>query len=86
MLFRSNSLIEYLEFSRYTPTADDFDLEKQFGVKPLPPPGTTAANAAGTAASRLWRWLYIAAGVLGVIALALIAYRWRRWDTATRSH
>jgi hypothetical protein len=68
-------LEEFQEYSRYTPTADDFDLEKQFGVKPLPPPGTGGAAAA--AGRRGW-WLYAAAGVLGVITLGLVAYRWRR--------
>lgn len=30
------SASEVLEYTKYTPTPDDFDLEKQFGVKPLP--------------------------------------------------
>ena len=45
----------------------DFDLEKQFGVKPLLLPGT----AAYLAASRSWRWLYFA-GASGFAILSVV--------------
>ena len=65
------SLSEVTEYVKYTPTADDFDLEKQFGVKPLPLPGT----AAYLAASRSWRWLYaVAATGFAILSVLMILY------------
>ncbi len=30
--------VTFTEYRRYTPTPDELDMEKQFGVKPVPPP------------------------------------------------
>ena len=74
------SVVEISSFEKYTPTADDFDLEKQFGVKPLPLPGSTAALAGG----RSWRWLYAVAAVLALVTGGLVVVaRRRRSATAT---
>ncbi len=59
--------LTYLEYEHYTPTADDFDLEKQFGIKPFP-------KAPKPAGPRSY-WLYYAAGGLGLVTVGLIAYR-----------
>lgn len=67
---------EFVEYSRYTPTADDFDLEKQFGVKPLPKPAAgSPATTAIAANSRPGWWLYALAGVFGTVTAGPLAYR-----------
>lgn len=68
------SLSEVTEFQKYATTADDFDLEKQFGVKPLPLPGTAAATSGG----RSWRWLYAGAAAMALVTLALAVVARRR--------
>ncbi len=72
-----STVVEITEYSKYTPTADDFDLEKQFGVKPLPPLGTgTGANL--TASRRLGWWLYGGAALFALLTAGLIIMRRRR--------
>ena len=66
------SATEISLYVKYTPTADDFDLEKQFGVKPLPLPGNAAA------AGRSWWWLYAVAGVLAAVTVGLVVVARRR--------
>ncbi len=61
--------LTYLEYEHYTPTADDFDLEKQFGIKPFP-------KAPKPAGPRSY-WLYYAAGGLALVTIGLIVYRRR---------
>jgi len=68
------SVTEISSYEKYTPTADDFDLEKQFGDKPLPLPGSAAALAAG----RSWWWLYAVAGVLAAVTVGLVVVARRR--------
>ena len=72
-----NGLDEFLEYSRYTPTADDFDLEKQFGIKPLPPPGTGIGSNPATS-RRLGWWLYGGAALFALLTAGLIIMRRRR--------
>lgn len=72
-----HSLTEVIEYVKYTPTADDFDLEKQFGVKPLPP-GTTVSAMAASSGGRSWRWLYAGATVMGLVTVALVVVARRR--------
>lgn len=73
-----HSLTEVISYEKYTPTSDDFDLEKQFGVRPLPP--GTLVSAMATSGGRSWRWLYAGAAVLGLVtvALAVVARRRRK--------
>ncbi len=66
--------VVFTEYERYTPTDDDFDLEKQFGIKPFP----KAPKPGKLSGGRWGRWLWIAGGVLGLTTLVLIALRWRR--------
>lgn len=75
--------VTWEEFVRYTPAADDFDLEKQFGIKRLPPPaGLSEAMFAGS--GRSWRWLYAVAAVLALVTGGLVVVaRRRRSATAT---
>ncbi len=77
-----NALVEFLEYSKYTPTADDFDLEKQFGIKPLPPLGTgTGANL--TASRRLGWWLYGGAALFALVTAGLMVIVRRRRRAAS---
>ena len=69
--------VTWEEFARYTPAADDFDLEKQFGIKRLPPPaGLSEAMLRGT--GRSWRWLYAVAAVLALVTGGLVVVARRR--------
>jgi len=72
-----HSFSEVTEYVKYTPTADDFDLEKQFGVKPLP--------YGGAAAGRSKSWLYAVAGVLAAVTVGLVAAARRRRSAAHRN-
>jgi hypothetical protein len=78
-------VVEFLEYTRYTPTADDFDLEKQFGVKPPPEPSPTTETPgvpvsepshAGVAGWRSW-WPTAVASVVVVLIMLLLAFRRR---------
>jgi hypothetical protein len=65
------SEITFLEYSRYTPQPDDFDLEKQFGVKPLPRSAKAGPSKIGPGGGQPYRsgwgiWLWVGAGVLAV--------------------
>ena len=77
-----NGLDEFLEYSRYTPTADDFDLEKQFGVKPLPPPGTGIGSNPATS-RRLGWWLYGGAALFALVTAGLMVIVRRRRRAAS---
>ena len=58
------SSAEVTEYEKYTPTADDFDLEKQFGV--TPPIETPAETPVPEELS--WRGLYAVAAVVALLA------------------
>jgi hypothetical protein len=74
--------VTWEEFARYTPAADDFDLEKQFGIKRLPPPaGLSDAMLTGRA-GRSWRWLYAVAAVLALVTGGLVVIARRRRSAA----
>lgn len=70
----------FVEYAPYTPTADELDMEKQFGIKPIPygpRPDSAKPGASGTAGrSRLW--LYAVAGVLATTAIGIVAVRRRK--------
>ena len=53
----------FVEYVPYTPTADELDMEKQFGVKPIPhePRPGSAQPKASLTASRSRNWMYPAA-------------------------
>lgn len=77
--------LTFLEYAPHTPTADELDMEKQFGVKPIPHgPRPDAARPRPYAASRsrLW-WVFGAACVLAVGAVLVVAFRRRRPATET---
>ena len=68
--------VEFTEYKRYTPTADELDFEKTFGIqlpalppKPLAKPGTF---------SKVGRWLLIAFGVAASATIAIAVVRRRR--------
>ena len=72
--------IDFLKWERYTPTADDFDLEKQFGVKPLPKPVEATPSPIDTVPEtpeRNWG-LWIASAALVVVTVVLFVFVWRR--------
>lgn len=75
--------IEFTEYRRYTPTADELDFEKQFGL-PLPalPPKPGMLTSAG--GSRISRWL------IGGLALTTVAaagvYLRLRWAAGRDRH
>ena len=72
--------VTWLEFSPYTPTADDFDLEKQFGVTPPvePPPAEPPVPE-----ELSWRGLYAVAAVVARLAGWGVAVVRRRRRLAT---
>ncbi len=68
--------IEFTEYKRYTPTADELDFEKNFGIQlPALPPKPLAKPGA---ASKVGRWLLIALGVAAVATIAIAIARRRR--------
>lgn len=80
----------FVVYERYTPTDDDFDLSKHFGIDPgrvkwdeAPPPGAVPEKRQPPLLRRPWVW-YTAGGVVAVLT-ALLVVRWRRrarrwWD------
>jgi hypothetical protein len=71
----------FTEYERYTPTDDDFDLEKQFGVKPLPK-GQKFDASYPVGGRRGW-WLWALAGGLAVVTAGLVWYARRRRAATT---
>lgn len=65
-------------FEKYTPTADDFDLEKQFGIKRLPPPAGLVTDPTPPGTARSWWWLYAVAAALAAVTAGLVWYARRR--------
>lgn len=75
--------IEYLEYENYVPKSDDFDLEKHYGIKPLPRPASAGPPPEGKSTfesnSRgIGRWLWLAAGVLVAVTAVLDIFVWRK--------
>jgi hypothetical protein len=72
--------IEFSEFKRYTPSAEELDFEKQFGIPlpALPPKPGVLAKAGG---NRVTRWL---AGGLALTVIAALVVLIRRRRTARR--
>ncbi len=70
--------VEFLSYERYVPTADDFKLEKEYGlVTPAFVPTATSIGLA-PASRRWWPWVVLAVGaVLAVVAVG-VARRSRR--------
>jgi hypothetical protein len=70
---------EFTEYLPYKPTADELNLEKQFGIKPIAhEPRPDSAKVKSKMGSRA-RWWYVAAGALFVVMVGLIlAARKRR--------
>lgn len=68
----------FVEYAPYAPTADELDLEKQFGVKPiLHEPRPESAIPRPVPAERSGFWLYVAAGVLAAAAGLVVLLRRR---------
>lgn len=81
--------VNFTKWERYNPTPDDFDLEKQFGVKPLPRPANAGpspigSGSAGTDTRGIGRWLWLAAGILVAITILLAVIVWRKRRKASR--
>ena len=72
--------IEYTEYKRYTPTPDEVDMEKQFGISPLPlPPRPELPAARGaTPGTKIARWLYGFAALFAIITAAIVVRSRRR--------
>ena len=72
--------IEYTEYKRYTPTPDEVDMEKQFGISPLPlPPRPELPAARGaTPGTKIARWLYGSAALFAIITAAIVIRARRR--------
>ena len=67
--------VEYLAYERYTPTADHFALEKDYGlVTPAAVPVKESVGLAPPSRRRWWPWAMLAAGA----ALAVAAGLYRR--------
>jgi hypothetical protein len=75
----------FLEYAPHTPTADELDIEKQFGIKPIPhePRPESAQPRPLPSAGRSRVWLYAAAGVLAAAAVLVAVVRYRRPAAAT---
>ena len=71
--------VEFTEFRRYTPTADELDFEKQFGI-PLPALPPKPAGSATAAGGRTKWWLLGGLAVVG-LAAAVVVVRRRRAAT-----
>ncbi len=71
--------INFLEWKRYTPAADDFDLEKQFGLKPLPRPveesiETTAPNQVSPQDAGANKWIWVAGFALVPLSVVMVVF------------
>ena len=70
--------IEYLSYERYVPTADDFKLEKEYGlVTPAFVPTATSIGLA-PASRRWWPWVVLAVGAMLAVVTVAVARRSRQ--------
>ena len=73
--------IEYTEYKRYTPTPDEVDMEKQFGISPLPlppRPELPAAARGATPGTKIARWLYGSAALFAILTATIVVRARRR--------
>ena len=73
--------VEYTEYKRYTPTPDEVDMEKQFGISPLPlpPRPELPATARGaTPGTKIARWLYGSAALFAILTATIVIRARRR--------
>ena len=73
--------VEYTEYKRYTPTPDEVDMEKQFGISPLPlpPRPELPATARGaTPGTKIARWLYGSAALFAILTATIVVRARRR--------
>jgi hypothetical protein len=75
-------VIEFTEYTPYTPTADELDMEKRFGVKPIPHGPRPDSARPGSKKWPAAYWWYVAGGVVVLAAIAvLVVSRLRRKRT-----
>ncbi len=75
----------FTEYIQYTATADELDLEKQFGVKPIPHeprPESAVVKPQQPRESAAATWLYAAGAAALLVALALGFFLYRRTHPA----
>ena len=73
--------VEYTEYKRYTPTPDEVDMEKQFGISPLPlppRPELPAAARGATPGTKIARWLYGSAALFAILTATIVVRARRR--------
>jgi hypothetical protein len=70
--------VEFLSYERYVPSADDFKLEKEYGlVTPAFVPTATSIGLA-PASRRWWPWVVLAVGAVLAVVTVAVARRSRR--------
>jgi hypothetical protein len=74
-------VIEFSEYTPYTPTADELDMEKRFGLKPIPHEPRPASAKPKSRGWGLANWLYIGSGILFVLAIGMYLLFRRKRET-----
>ena len=69
--------IEYKSFEDYTPAADDFRLEKRYGLTTPAGPDDKKLVGVRSSRSRLWLWVSVLAGTVLVGVIGVYFYRRR---------
>ncbi len=74
--------MEFTEYTPYIPTADDLDLEKQFGVKPIQHEPRPASAMGKKGWLRPASWWYLAGAVFLAVTVGLVLFARKRRATS----
>lgn len=74
--------ITFLEYAPYTPSADELNIEKQFGIKPIPHEARPASAMVKKSSVRPSYWWYLAGGVFLAFTVGLVLFARKRRATS----
>lgn len=72
----------FLEYAPYIPKPDELDIEKQFGIKPIPHEPRPASAVVKKSSVRPAYWWYLAGGVFLAVTVGLVLFARKRRATA----